>query len=256
MTTGSARLAAATSRYILAHARDDLPAMLRAATAMEPLVAGLEPGILPFGPVRADALSRLGRAAEAESVLAEYAELAARTVRESATMHVARVRGQIAAHAGDYATAAAHLRAAAALARLLGLPLQVGLAELRLAECLHPYRRTVAATTALNAAAEAFSAIGATAYVEQARAFGDRVGIDLSSLSGHPFAALSRAQRAVAMAVLAGWTNAQIGNKGGRSAKTVETHLSNISRDLGCQDRSGLRRYYLDRDGVLPEPGS
>ena len=173
VTTASARFAAVTARYIIAHARDNVPAMLRGAEVMEPMIAGLEPGILLFGPVRADALSRLDRPADARAALEPYAALAAATGRRSAAMHVPRVRGQIAAAEQRLEDAAGALRTAADLARELGLPLQYGLAELRLAEALDAARLTKAAAAALAAAIREFSAMDATAYVQQAQAFGE-----------------------------------------------------------------------------------
>jgi DNA-binding CsgD family transcriptional regulator len=253
VTTASARFAAVTARYIIAHARDNVPAMLRGAEVMDPMISGLEPGILLFGPVLADALSRLGRATEARAALQPYIGMAMATGRRSAAMHIARVRGQIAIAEQRHDEAAAQLRTAADLARELRLPLQYGLAELRLAETSHLARQTKAAGAALAAAVREFEAIDARAYAQQARDFGERAHLAATG-SDDPFAVLTPRQRPVAeLAAATNRPNSWIAQELFLSLKTVEAHLTHIYDTLGVRNRAELRDLYRARGGTMKE---
>jgi DNA-binding NarL/FixJ family response regulator len=168
-------------------------------------------------------------------------------------MHIARVQGQIASAEQRHDEAAARLRTAADLARELRLPLQYGLAELRLAETLHQARQTKAAAAALAAAVREFEAIDARAYAQQARDFGERAHLAAAG-SDDPFAVLTPRQRPVAeLAAATGRPNSWIAQELFLSLKTVEAHLTHIYDTLGVRNRAELRDLYRARGGTMKE---
>jgi DNA-binding NarL/FixJ family response regulator len=241
--TGLAYAAAAWAA--IAQARGDAQQLLVAGTQLESHYDSLEPGTHLFGPVRADALSRLGRVEEATGSLAAFTGALASSDRRSALMSIARVRGQIAVAGDEHAAALLHFEEALAHAREVGLPIEAGRIELLTAVSLTARGNRAAAERNLRSAARAFDEAGAVAYSEQAGATAQRFGLDLDAPYA-ALAALTRAERAVATLVGDGLTNKEIAVRLVLSEKTVETHLGKVYAKLDVRSRKELRGLLAD----------
>ena len=230
----------AGARAAIAQARGDAQRLLAAAQELEAHYDSLEPGTHLFGPLRADALARLGRPDEAADALAAFTAALGVPDRRSALMSTARVRGQIAAARGDHVAAVHEFEEALAQAAAVGLPIETGRIELLVAASLTALGRRASAERSLRAAARAFGETGASAYAAQAQETAHHFGLDLST----PYtalAALTRAERAVAVLVGEGLTNKEIAARLVLSEKTVETHLGRVYARLDVRSRRELR---------------
>lgn len=237
------RTYAAGARAAIAQAQDHRKRLLVAATEIESLYDSLEPGTHLFGPLRADALSRLDRVDEAAEALEAFQERIASPHRRSARMSMGRVRGQIAQARGDHEHAESEYKQALELARECEMPLEAARIELRLADCSHARGRRPAAIRSLHSALEGFTRMGAAAYVEQVREMARNLKIDLD-LDAYSTAmeVLTRREREVAKAALDASTYQDVADKLGISIKTVGTHMSNIYLKLNISTWGELRR--------------
>ena len=237
------RAYAAAARAAIAQAQDNRKRLLGAAVELESLYDSLEPGTHLFGPLRADALSRLDRTDEAVESLKAFAERIATPHRRSARMSMARVRGQIAQARGDHEAADREYRQALELAREGEMPLEAARIELRLADCSHARGRRPAAIRSLHSALEGFTRMGAAAYVQQVREMARHLKIDLDlDVYSSAMDVLTRREREVAKATLDASTYQDIADRLGISVKTVETHMSSIYRKLNITKWGDLRR--------------
>jgi len=182
---------------VIAQAQPDAVALLAAARDMEDTFDPAEPGIIVLGPLRAEALVQLERPGEADDALAVFGARFAGTGRKSARLGIARARGRIAAARGAPSDALASYAEALELAEDVGLPLEAGRVELLTAQSLAASGRYDAAGVRLRAAGRRFARIGAGAYLAQAAALADRLGITLDDPPGL-LAALTGAERRVA----------------------------------------------------------
>ncbi|MGC5014535.1 AAA family ATPase [Streptosporangium sp. DT93] len=240
-------LYAAGARATIAQARDDVRRLLAAAETIESHYDSLEPGTHLLGPVRADALSRLGRAGEAEESLAAFAGRVAPGGRRSALMSIARVRAQIAAARGDHARAAGDCEEARDLARQVGLPIEAGRIDLVATRSLHARGRHAEAERLLRRALVVFNRTGAAAYADLAlRTAGElRLSVDGPNAA---FGTLTGAEREVVAMVCEGLTTRRIAERRSVSISTVETQLNRVYAKLNVTSRVELR-------AVLSEPG-
>ncbi len=232
---------AAAARATLAQARADAPGLLAAATELEAIDPGGEPGTHLLGPARAEALCELGRVDEAAAAVDAFAARTASVGRRCADMGVARVRARIAAARGEHGEALRECQRAARLAQEVGMPLETGRIDLVASVCHGTAGRRAAAERALHAALDQFTALGAEAYAEQARRAAHRVGLSLDA----PPSTLERltpAERAVATLVCRGLSNREIAGQLVLSPKTVEYHLTNAFRRLDVSSRGELRQ--------------
>jgi ATP/maltotriose-dependent transcriptional regulator MalT len=231
---------AAAAKVAIAQARGDPRRLLVAAVQMEAHYDSAEPGTHLFGPVRADALAQLGRAAEAAEALEEFLAATARTGRKSALMSAARAAAQIAMARGDYEHAQAECERASSLARVVGLPLEAGRIGLVAARCHHLAGRRAAAERALRAARKRFIMIGANAY----RHLADRCAAELGIVvhdRPDPFKGLTQREQDIALLVCQGLSNKQIAERLYLSPKTVETHLTRVFAKLNVSARGALQ---------------
>ncbi|MEO3809476.1 AAA family ATPase [Sphaerisporangium sp. B11E5] len=236
---------AAAAEAALAQARDDATRLLAVAEDLPPEYPSPEPGTHLLGPLRADALSQLGRPAEACEALEEFLRRPMPPGRLSVQVCVARVRAQIAAASGDLEEALRHCRRAVPLARTAGLRLEAARLDLLMGGYLDASGRRAAAERALRAAYHRFSAMGAAAYAARTRHAAERAGL---SLEGPPAAlgTLTPAERAVVALVCEGLSNREIAERMVLSRKTIEFHLTNVFRRLDITTRADLRRVVSD----------
>ncbi len=232
---------AAGARAIIAQARDDGRALLQAAAEFEAVFDPREPGTALVGPLRAQALARLGRVDEATAALADYCTRYEMVGRRSASMGVCRVRGQIACAAGANTTAMANYTQALDQAESLRLPLEAGRVEMHMGECLAASGNYDGAGMRLRSALRRFSEIGAGAYRAQVHRRLRDLGLPADA-SADPFAILSGAERRVARLAGKGLSNEEIAEQLVLTRKTVEFHLTNIYRTLGVTSRAALRK--------------
>ncbi|MBB6476566.1 AAA family ATPase [Sphaerisporangium rubeum] len=236
---------AAAAEAALAQARDDATRLLAAAEDLPPEYPSPEPGTHLLGPLRADALSLLGRPTEACEALEEFLRRPMPPGRLSVQVCVARVRAQIAAASGDLAEAVRHCHRAVPLARAAGLRLEEARLDLLMGGYLDASGRRAAAERALRAAYHRFTAMGAAAYAARTRQAAERAGL---SLDGPPAAlgTLTPAERAVVALVCEGLSNREIAERMVLSRKTIEFHLTNVFRRLDVPTRADLRRVVAD----------
>jgi tetratricopeptide (TPR) repeat protein len=234
---------AAGARAAIAQARGDAKRLLAAAEEAEANYDSLEPGTHLFGPVRADALSQLGRTEEAAQALALFLDGPARSGRRSALMSAARVAAQIALNRGEHDWALQECERASELARTIGLPLEEARIALITARCHSETGRHAKAERVLHAARKKFIQIGAHAYRQLAEQRASQWGITLHDDGPDPFAQLTRSERGVARLACKGRSTKKIAEELHLSEKTVETHLTHIYQklDISSDDPHGKR---------------
>ena len=237
---------AAASRAAIAQARADARWLLAAAEELELIYPAHEPGTHLSGPARADALSQLGRAAEAADALDAFNARLAGTDRQSTLGAVARVRAQIAAAEGRHGDALAECGRALRLVRAVGLPLEAARIELLAGGCQSALGRRAAAERSLWSALRQFTVMGASAYVAQTLRAAEHAGLSMDAPPA-AFGALTPAERAVATLVCQGLSNRDIAQQLVLSTKTVEFHLTNVYRRLDVSTRGELR-------GLIEQP--
>ncbi|GIH28637.1 hypothetical protein Aph01nite_69470 [Acrocarpospora phusangensis] len=240
-------LYAATAQAMLAQARDDPTWLLAAAEDAETIYPTQEPGTHLLGPLRAEALCRLGRLPEALQALREFQARLGPSSRRSVGMGVARVKAQIATASGRHQDALLECRTALQIARETGLRLEAARIELLTGKCQHTMGRRAAAERSLRAALDQFTAMGATAYMTQTLDAAHQAGMVLDT-PPEALGALTAAERAVVTLATAGNSNREIAERLVLSVKTIEFHLTNVFRKLDIGTRDELRR-------LLPEPG-
>ncbi|MEO3854960.1 AAA family ATPase [Acrocarpospora sp. B8E8] len=238
---------AAAAQAVLAQARDDAAWLLAAAEEAEAIYPVEEPGTHLLGPVRADALSRLGRVTEAAEALARFQVRLGSSRRRSVEMCVARVKAQIASVSGRHQEALDEYRVALRIARETGMRLEAARIELSVGRCLHALGRRAGAERSFRVAIERFTAIGANAYIIQTLDAAGQAGMTLDAPPA-ALAALTPAERAVVTLAAAGNSNREVAERLVLSVKTIEFHLTNVFRKLDITTRDELRQ-------VLPEPG-
>ncbi|HEY8985580.1 MAG TPA: LuxR C-terminal-related transcriptional regulator, partial [Streptomyces sp.] len=235
---------AAGARAAIAQAAEDLPGFLDAAEAIEAHYSSREPGAHLFGPVRADALSRLGRTQEAARELAAFVARTGSANRTSAQLAVARVRAQISEARGEPAAALASCEEALTLAKEAGLPLEGARVKLVTARQSAALGRGLAAESALREALHTFTEVGAHAYADQTRRLAAELGLSLtgpvSALAG-----LTPREREAVRLMRAGLSNQGIARRLGVAQKTVETHLQHAYDKLHLT-REQLKGLKLD----------
>ena len=229
---------AAAARATIAQARGDAAELLAAAEVIEAAYDSREPGTHLFGPVRADALARLGRYDEAAASLRRFLDGPAAGGRKSALLAAARVAAEIAIGRGDHAQAARECERARALALQIGLPLEAARIGLTAAGGLRLRGHRAAAERALRAAHQGFAAIGATAYVRLAKADAARWDMRLDEV----LAVLTARERQVCVLAGKGLTSARIARELSIDVKTVESHRTSAYRKLGVRSLAELKR--------------
>jgi DNA-binding CsgD family transcriptional regulator len=248
------RSAAASSWLAVAEAiTADNPAhLLAAAEPAEALLQEADPGVFPFGPVRAEALVGLGRLAEAERHLAAYEQRAERLGRRLAQMHAQRVRGMLSAAGGNRVAANQAFERALQAGARLGMPLEVARVHLAFARALIDAGDPAGARRQLGAAERLFASAGASGWAPAL----ERLGVQLARLGGqHPKEHLTKRETRVAELAAQGLSNPEIAAALFLSRKTVEYHLSNVFTKLDITNRRVLADLFGTCDGIEPGAG-
>ena len=196
----------------------------------------VEPAMLGFWPIYAQALVRTGELSDAEEVLSPFEVLAARRERRSAMAAAARVRGSLeAARRHNDAAGAAFGRSLGHLAGM-NVPYEEALTRLDLGRHLRRSGQRRAAVRELSVARMIFARLGALPHLGQ-------VDSELGS-APHPSPQgglpLTPRQLSVAEAVADGLTNREIARTLYISIKTVEFHVNQILVRLGADSRAEI----------------
>ena len=185
-----------------------------------------EHGTFPVAPDLIEALAATGRAEQARAVIARLREAG-----EHPWTQATVARGE-----GVLELDAARLEDAHAAYERLGMPFDAARTLLAHAELARRQRRWAQARTRLEAAAEAFDALGSPGWAERARA-------DLALVAPRPRRRkpdeLTAAERRVAELAAPGATNREIAAALAISVHTVEVHLSRAYLKLGVRSRPG-----------------
>ena len=232
---------AAAARATVATARDDPEAMLAAADDLAAAYDSVEPGTYLLGPVRAEALCRLDRLAEASQALDAFADTLAASGRRSALLGVARVRAQISLARGDAHAARTDCTLAVALAKEIGLPLEAARVELLTGRCLLALGKRGGAERHIRDALRQLRVLGAYAFEAQALAVVEEAGLSVDTVHGL-FEKLTDTERAVTRLACDRLSNKEIAARLIISQKTVEYHLGHVYDKLDVASRQELRQ--------------
>ncbi|QEN12030.1 AAA family ATPase [Mycolicibacterium sp. ELW1] len=196
-------------------------------------------------PDAVEALTALGRADEAERLVAALEANGALQDRPWMLAAGARGRAQMAAARGDLEGAYRHAEKAVTHHERLPMPFERARTLLLVGQLLRRRRRPQAAHDALRQAADVFAEIGSPLWMARAQSELDRLAA--RSVGG----VLTGAERQVAENAAAGMSNKQIATALYLSPKTVEMYLSNAYRKLGIRSRAQLAAH-LDVTGTAP----
>ncbi|WP_445168018.1 AAA family ATPase [Mycolicibacterium sp. Dal123E01] len=185
-------------------------------------------------PDAVEALTAVGRADEAEPLVAALETNGALLDRHWMLAVGARCRALIAAAGGDLDGAYRYAEQAMAHHDQLPMPFERARTQLLIGQLLRRRRRAQAAHDALRQAAAVFTEIGSPLWA--ARTQGELDRLAARSLGG----TLTGAERQVAENAAAGLSNKQIAATLYLSPKTVEMYLSNAYRKLGIRSRAQL----------------
>jgi ATP/maltotriose-dependent transcriptional regulator MalT len=210
-----------------------------ALAALEPLPDALEtlgirePGIVLYQGDLIEALTRAGRAADAQARIDALEPLARRLDRPRALVWVHRGRGVLAAQEGDFARAERELELALAQSRRRPLAFEEARTLLALGAVLRRARRRAAARATLDAARSAFAALGSDLWCLKAEEELARIGGRARRTPG-----MTSTEERVAELAAQGLTNREIAARLFVSRYTVNGHTRAIYGKLGVRRRS------------------
>jgi DNA-binding CsgD family transcriptional regulator len=246
---GFAAILAASARGILGFARDDPEEALRGA-ALALAVPQIDhydgPAVLWWRPVQVWALIRTGDLSQAEVALAAL-ESRIGCREHGALIDAAWLRGSLAVARGDLGQADQVLQAGRHASRQL-MPFHRGLLELEHGRCLSRLQRPKAAITALRAAHEVFSLLGARPFLLASEAELTAIGLRAQTGGDPGLPGLTAQELRVARLVAAGLSNREAAARLYLSPKTVEFHLSHAFIKLGVRSRHQLTARILGRE--------
>jgi len=195
-----------------------------------------DPALAMFLPDEIEALVRLGRPDEAESLLRPFEERASALDRAWALAAAARCRGLLEAARGDLEAALRGFEQALAQHDRVEMPFERARTLLELGRLLRRRRQKRLARLALEEALVAFESIGAPLWVEQARGELTRVATRKSAPG------LTATEERIAKLAAEGLTNRVIAERAFVSVNTVEANLTRVYRKLGISSRAQLAR--------------
>ena len=232
---------AATAAAILGHSRGDHAAVVEATDPLMPLLGRIgvqHPFMVRWQELRIEALVRLGRLAEADSLLASYAERCAASGSHSVQANAARVHGLLAAASGRTDEAAEAFERALTHSAVVDLPFERALVHLQYGAHLRRAGTRGVAAEHLRGAEEIFRRLGARPFVELAGR--ELAGCGLSRRRAAGPSPLTAQERTVAGLVGTGKSNREVAGELFISVKTVEYHLGHIYAKLGLRSRGQL----------------
>jgi ATP/maltotriose-dependent transcriptional regulator MalT len=198
------------------------------------------PGIFNWRGIEADALVGLGRLDEAATALDEFEAAIPRTGLASATLMLARCRGNLAVARGQAAQAEAAFLRAHELETDVPMPFEHGLLSLDDGRRLRRLEDRPSAVAQLKRAHQIFSDLGADPYVQACS--NELASLQVAAAPDSPagLLGLSRSELAVARLVATGLTNREVASELYVSVKTVEYHLRNRYIKLDITSRRAL----------------
>ena len=191
------------------------------------------------GPDLVEAYVRLGDGDEARRVFERYLAFGARASRAYGATMVARCRGLLA----DDGEFEGHFREALEGGEALDDAFGVARTRLCLGERLRRAGRKVDARRELGRALEFFEAVGAAPWAERSRTELRASGERLRRRKVHEGEELTPQELQIALQVMEGKTNKEVGAALFLSHKTVEYHLRSVYRKLNIQSRGQLIRH-------------
>lgn len=191
---------------------------------------------LPMWSTDVEALIALGRLDEADPVVTDLRQRAARSDNPHAVAIGHRCDGQLLAARGDIAAAIEAMDAALEAHRERPVPLELGRTLLELGALQRRARRKTAAKRTLEEAVAIFEPLEARLWIDRARDELTRIGLRRAALSE----GLTPAQTRVAELAAAGLSNQEIASTLYMSTRTVESHLTKIYREYGVRSRAQL----------------
>ncbi|WP_071042177.1 MULTISPECIES: helix-turn-helix transcriptional regulator [Pseudofrankia] len=230
------------ARAWVAHAADDHAATAAALAWFAGLTAGsqdpIEPTALPWRPLYAGALARLGHPDEAHQVLVPWEEAATARGHLRAQLAGLRARAAILRAHGDRPGAVRAYQRAAKLAAGLPAPFECALLQYDYGTCLLAEGQTAEAVTALRAARELFAGLGAAPYLGRCEALlagRDVPGADRPARPAAVTGGLTAQELNVARLAADGLSNNEIADQMVLSVRTIEFHLGNVYAKLGLR---------------------
>jgi DNA-binding CsgD family transcriptional regulator len=185
----------------------------------------------------AQALIATGRFNEAAALAAELRAFGPRREAPTTRGIALRIEGMVEAGHGDLDRAVSVLEEAVAIHRDSPIPLERGRTLLALGQSLRRRRAKTRATSTLQEALGCFTQLGATPFIELARA-------ELTTLGGAPKdATLTAAEQRAAVLAARGLSNREIATRLFVSGRTVESQLAAVYRKLGLRTRAELTRH-------------
>jgi DNA-binding CsgD family transcriptional regulator len=202
-----------------------------------------EPALRLLGTDHVEALVLAGRIADAERVLGELVEPAARLGRMAVLAGAARVEAVLHAERGDADAAIAAAERSLEHYGQIERRLDQTRALLTKGQVHRRFKQKSLAKRELTAALEAFEDLGAAGFAERARAELSRIGL-------RPPAAteLTETERRIAELAATGRTSAEIAGALFLSTKTVSANLTRIYRKLNVRNRAELTALLSARD--------
>jgi DNA-binding CsgD family transcriptional regulator len=208
--------------------------------ATELLGVGGLPGMFNWRGIEVDALLALQRFAEAETAINEFEGAIPRSGLASATMAIARCRGNLAAATGDVSRAESEFDKAHSLEAQVLMPFEIAMVCFNDGQRLRGVENLSDAVTQLEQAHQLFSDLGADPFVTMCASELAVLHIVAAQSSPGVSLGLSRAELAVARLVATGLTNREVANELYVSVKTVEYHLRNSYMKLNITSRRSL----------------
>ena len=208
--------------------------------ATELLGVGGLPGMFNWRGIEVDALLALQRFAEAETAINEFEGAIPRSGLASATMAIARCRGNLAAATGDVSRAEREFVKAHSLEAQVLMPFEIAMVCFNDGQRLRGVESLSDAVTQLEQAHQLFSDLGADPFVTMCAS--ELAGLHIVAAQSSPGVSLglSRAELAVARLVATGLTNREVADELYVSVKTVEYHLRNSYMKLNITSRRSL----------------
>lgn len=202
-------------------------------------------------PDEAEALLLLGRLDEADALLEPFEEAARVLDRPWALATSARCRALLLAGRGHLTGALATLDEALVHHDRVSMPFERGRTLLALGAMQRRTKRRRAARETLQASLAIFEELGASLWVEKARA-------ELGRIAGRAPSSgdLTPTEQRVASLVAEGRTNREVAAALHLSERTVEGNLSRIYSKLGVRSRTELAHRFAADKPVRPIPSS
>lgn len=204
------------------------------------LEVGGRPGIFNWRAIEAAALIELGRLDDAETALKEFEGAIPDGGLASASLMIARCRGNLAVRNGRASEAEMVFARAHAIGAAVPMPFEHALLSLDDGRRLRAIDDGPAAVAQLETAHRLFSHLGADPYVQACAS--ELAALQVAAAPSSPAAllGLTRAELAVARLVATGMTNREVANQLYVSVKTVEYHLRNSYIKLDITSRRAL----------------